>query len=75
MMVLERRILAAALECTMNTTALRARLTFPSDRASIFGAAKDGLRSTARDFVSGLLSVTKSGLLSQQATRPRLRRF
>ncbi len=57
----------------MNTTALRTA-SMPRHSAS-HASVRETLRSTTRDFVSGLLGVTKSTLLSGQTTRPHLRRF
>ncbi|HET7159386.1 MAG TPA: hypothetical protein VFI62_10335 [Burkholderiales bacterium] len=59
----------------MNTTTLRPHAAFGSEVSRNSGTAKHALRLAARDFVAGLLSITKSGLLLQQANRPRLRRF
>lgn len=59
----------------MNTTALRSTVALGRNPGTTTGAAKEALRATARDFVASLLNVTKSTLLSQQPTRPRLRRF
>lgn len=58
----------------MNTSALRTNvvLTRPAPATGSLAAA---VRTTARDFVAGLFSVTKAGLLSEQTPRPRLRRF
>ena len=59
---------------TMNTSALRTHvvLTRPAPATGALAAA---VRTAARDFVAGLLSVTKAGLLSEQMPHPRLRRF
>ncbi len=74
----ERRMLRAASENIMNTSALRSSSSFaPAHRAATGSAvsAADWLRATVRDFVGGLLAITKAGLLEQQTARPRLRRF
>ena len=54
----------------MNTSVLGSRIAH-AQHAGLLVA----LRTTARDFVAGLLTVTKANLLDQQASRPRLRRF
>jgi hypothetical protein len=59
----------------MNTTTIRPHLGYARRPSTATGTVAEALRSTARDFVAGLLSITKGSLLSQQSTRPRLRRF
>jgi hypothetical protein len=59
----------------MNTTTLRPHAALSGSRSHTPGAATRALHAVARDFVMGLLSVTKSGLLLQQSVKPRLRRF
>lgn len=59
----------------MNTTTLRPGTVLGSPVSGTSSAALHVMRSAARDFVMGLLGITKGGLLSQQAERPRLRRF
>jgi hypothetical protein len=66
---------AAALESIMNTTVLRPHAALSGSSSPTRLTATRALHAAARDFVMGLLSITKSGLLLQQSVKPRLRRF
>ena len=59
----------------MNTAILRPHAALRGSPSHTPGTATRALHAVARDFVMGLLAITKSGLLLQQAGKPRVRRF
>jgi hypothetical protein len=59
----------------MNTTVLRPHAALSGSSSPTRDAATRALHAAARDFVMGLLGITKSNLLLQQSVKPRLRRF
>jgi hypothetical protein len=66
---------AAVLESAMNTTVLRPHAALSGSSSPTRASATRALHAAARDFIMGLLSITKSGLLLQQSVKPRVRRF
>jgi hypothetical protein len=74
MMIFERFRFRRWIGYVMNTTALRNNAVLARN-ATVAAMIKEALHSTGRDFLAGLLSVTKSSLLWQQSRRPHLRRF